>query len=132
MNEKILVVDDEKEICDLLTEYLQEKGYGVTAVSSGQDAISEMKDHVYDLHIIDIGLEGPTTGIDVIAHAVRLPRKPKILIISGTSKYVLGPLVDKEGVGMWVDQVLEKPRDLTPDRFLSVVEKVLASSENPA
>ncbi len=56
MNEKILVVDDEKEIADLLEFYLQNEGFIVTKKYNGQDAFNEIKKQSFDLALLDIML----------------------------------------------------------------------------
>lgn len=56
MNEKILVVDDEKEIADLLEVYLKNDGYLVYKFYSGTDALRCIKETELDLAILDIML----------------------------------------------------------------------------
>lgn len=54
--EKILVVDDEYEIADLLEFYLQNEGYKVIKVNNGKDAIRVIDSYDIDLAILDIML----------------------------------------------------------------------------
>ncbi|UTY38607.1 VanR-ABDEGLN family response regulator transcription factor [Allocoprobacillus halotolerans] len=56
MNEKILVVDDEKEIADLLEFYLTNEGFEVYKLNNGQDALSCIDNHPIDMAILDIML----------------------------------------------------------------------------
>lgn len=56
MMERILVVDDENEIADLLEFYLKNEGYEVIKVNSGKDAIRVIDSHDIDLAILDIML----------------------------------------------------------------------------
>ncbi len=53
---RILVVDDEKEIADLLEFYLQNEGYEVIKVNTGGDALRVIDEHDLDLAILDIML----------------------------------------------------------------------------
>lgn len=56
MNEKILVVDDEKEIADLLELYLVNDGYTVYKYNSGNAAIKCVSENEIDLAILDVML----------------------------------------------------------------------------
>ena len=54
--EKILVVDDEKNICDLLRMYLEKEGYSVVMAHNGVDAVSMFNSENPDLVLLDIML----------------------------------------------------------------------------
>ncbi len=56
MSEKILVVDDEKEIADLLELYLQNDGYAVYKFYNGADALKSIEETEFDLAVLDIML----------------------------------------------------------------------------
>ena len=56
MNEKILVVDDEKEIADLLDVYLKNDGSTVYKFYNGTDALTCLKKTLPDLAILDVML----------------------------------------------------------------------------
>ncbi len=56
MNEKILVVDDEKELSDLIEVYLQNDGYSVYKFYNGMDALKCIEEDTPDLAILDVML----------------------------------------------------------------------------
>ena len=56
MNEKILIVDDEKEITDLIEGYLKNDGYTVYKFYNGMDALKCIYETELDLAIIDVML----------------------------------------------------------------------------
>ena len=56
MNEKILVVDDEKELADLVEVYLKNDGYTVYKFYNGTDALKCIESTPLDLAILDIML----------------------------------------------------------------------------
>ena len=56
MNKKILIVDDEKEIVDLLEVYLSNDGYSVYKCYNGLEAMKCIKQSQIDLAILDIML----------------------------------------------------------------------------
>ena len=64
MNEKILVVDDEKEIADLLALYLENDGYSVQTFDNGADALKSIAEDAPDLAILDVMLPD-TDGFSV-------------------------------------------------------------------
>lgn len=64
MNEKILVVDDEKEIADLLALYLENDGYCVQTFDNGADALKSIAEDAPDLAILDVMLPD-TDGFSV-------------------------------------------------------------------
>ncbi|GEN56292.1 DNA-binding response regulator [Halolactibacillus alkaliphilus] len=56
MNEKILIVDDEKEIADLLELYLENDGYQVYKYNTGSEAVKCVEEKEIDLAILDVML----------------------------------------------------------------------------
>ena len=52
-NGKILVVDDDKNICELLGLYLENEGYNVYSVNDGESAVREFQTFQPDLVILD-------------------------------------------------------------------------------
>ena len=53
---RILLVEDEKNIRDAVTAYLERENYWVTAVGDGQEALDEFSKHHFDLVILDLML----------------------------------------------------------------------------
>lgn len=58
MKDKILVVDDEKEIADLVTFYLESENFEIVTSYSAEDALGHIKKGKFDLAILDIMLPG--------------------------------------------------------------------------
>ena len=56
MKERILVVDDEKDICDILQFNLENEGYIVDVANSGEEAM-EMLTDVHQLIILDVMMD---------------------------------------------------------------------------
>lgn len=61
---RILVVDDDPQICRLVRSILATEGYEVEDVSSGEDALKRVRSEKYDLVLLDNRLPG-LTGIEV-------------------------------------------------------------------
>ncbi len=84
MNEKksrILVVDDELSMLEILEMMLEEEGYDVTTADSGKRACSLLKTHKYDLVLCDIRL-GDINGIDVLRVAKKYYPDCVVIMIS--------------------------------------------------
>ena len=82
MLKKILVVDDNEDVGQIIREDLSENGYDITVVLSAEDAIEKIKSQHFDLLITDIILPG-MSGIELIAIVRRDYQHLKILACSG-------------------------------------------------
>ena len=81
-NLRILVVDDQKAICDIHDQFLTSAGHKVKTVDNGADAINIVKAEEFDLVLCDLAMPD-VYGIDVIKTINGLEKKPKIGIITG-------------------------------------------------
>ena len=75
-NEKILVVDDDKNICELLRLYLVKEGYGVTIANDGTAALQEFDKLHPDLVLLDVMMPG--MGGKSAARSARTTRPPSL------------------------------------------------------
>jgi two-component system, NtrC family, response regulator PilR len=62
---KILIIDDERSIRELLEIFLKKEGFGVTSASSAQEGLAQIKSSEFDLVISDIKM-GDMSGIDLL------------------------------------------------------------------
>ena len=79
-NQKILIVDDDSNICELLRMYLQKDGFDTAIASDGEQAVELAAQYNPDLILLDINL-GDGSGFDV-CKVVREKYKLPILFIS--------------------------------------------------
>ncbi len=86
MKKKILLVEDEKNLCLLYEEELKEAGYNVTAVLDADSALEKIKNHRYDLIITDIRMPGKN-GIDLITQVMALRKDVPIIINTAYQSY---------------------------------------------
>jgi PAS domain S-box-containing protein len=82
MSANILVVDDSKPICDILTLVLEDEGYVITTAYDGFEAIDEIETGQFDLAIVDVNLPG-IDGIDVLKKIKQANTETEVVIISG-------------------------------------------------
>jgi len=62
---KILIVDDDKKICDITAKYLTHAGFNVTSAFDGTSAINNLENNKFSLIILDVML-GDTTGFELL------------------------------------------------------------------
>ena len=87
MNEKILIVDDDKNMLEVLRLRVEGEGYKVTITSEERDALSKVKNEIFDLAILDLKLAG-SSGIDLMRNLHEIsPEVPVIILTAhGTIK----------------------------------------------
>ena len=106
MATKILVVDDDLNICDLLKLYFEKEGYEVKIANEGAEAISAFKIYEPDLVLLDIMLP-KKDGWQVCREIREMSSKPVIMI---TAK---GEVFDKVlGLELGADDFIVKPFDM--------------------
>ena len=79
-NSKILIVDDDRELGEMLKEFLAPDHFDVTACLSGEDGLDALQEDEFDLLILDIMLPG-MSGIDVL-RTVRQSRDIPIVMLT--------------------------------------------------
>lgn len=113
---KILVVDDEKAICDLIDLNLSSAGYHCTTVQDGLAAIDKIEQETYDLILLDVMLPG-ADGFDIMEYI----RPLGVPVIFVTAKHAVKDRV--RGLKLGADDYLVKPFDVV--ELVARVEAVL-------
>jgi two-component system OmpR family response regulator len=117
-NGHILVVDDQREICDLIQEYLSSEGfYRVSTAQDGAGMRRVMAQSPVDLVILDLILPGED-GL-TLARSIRDETSVGIIILSGKGE----PVERIIGLEMGADDYLSKP--FLPRELLARVKSVL-------
>ncbi len=101
---RILVVDDESSIRDLLVKTLALAEYDVDTASDGRSALERLRLYPYDLLIADLQMPG-IDGLSVIREAKRLKADLPVIIITGYSTETAAI----EAVNLGVSGYLTKP-----------------------
>lgn len=120
---KILVVEDEAQIRELIVRYLERDGYSVVTASTGDEAIARAKDGV-DMIVLDIMIPRPD-GLDV-TRIVRATSAVPILIVSARADEA-----DRvAGLELGADDYITKP--FPPRELLARVKALLRRSRMPS
>ena len=122
--EKILIVDDESNICELLRMYLEKGGYDTVIAHDGQTALAKFRAESPDLVLLDIMLPG-LDGWQVCREIRKTSEKPIIML---TAK---GETFDKVlGLELGADDYVTKPFDAK--EIVARVKAVLRRSGSKA
>jgi two-component system, OmpR family, alkaline phosphatase synthesis response regulator PhoP len=119
--EKILIVDDEEHIIELVELYLGKEGYRVTCALDGDAALEKFTSEKPDLLVLDIMLPG-RDGLDVLRQIRKTSDVPVIMLTAKESE------VDKVvGLELGADDYLTKP--FSPRELVARVKAVLRRSK---
>lgn len=116
---KILIVDDEKLICEEFRTVLQEEGHDVDIAFDGVTGLQKIKESPYDLVFLDV-LMPRLEGRQVFEEIKKVSRVP-VAIMSG----YMPPNKEKEVLALGATACLRKPLDLA--RVRSLVKSIEAS-----
>lgn len=100
---KILVVDDEKEIADLIEVYLKNEGYEIVKCFTGKDALGEIQSREFDLAVLDLML--PDIDGFSLCSAIREKYKYPVIMLTARTQDI-----DKiTGLTLGADDYVTKP-----------------------
>jgi general secretion pathway protein E len=118
MNDKanILIVDDDADMCETLSDILRDKGYGVVVARDGSKAVAEAGRQNFDLALIDIMMPG-MNGVETLREIQKTDPDTTTMIMTGHS--ALEGMVS-EALAAGVDGVLYKPFEI--DTIVRMIE----------
>ena len=119
---RLLVAEDEPHIRRILTTLLESSGFQLTVVTSGDQALEELRgDEFFDLALLDLLMPG-RTGLQVLQEARALPHRANLPVIILTAK---GQDVDRrKAFELGAADFITKP--FSPKKFLNRVDQILA------
>jgi two-component system, NtrC family, response regulator HydG len=122
MSKRILVIDDDTDICLLLRRFLTKNGYEVAIAHTGEDGLAMLDTFNPDLVMTDFKL-GDIDGVTILSRIkAKLPHVV-VIIITGYSDIKVAINVMKQGAYDYIT----KP--LFPDEILITLQKALAEAE---
>ena len=101
---RLLIVEDEKQICDMVAKSLYAAGYEVDTCYDGKEALECILSENYDLIVLDLNLPG-MDGMELLKELRKYNDETKVLILSAR-----GQIADKvEGLDAGANDYMEKP-----------------------
>ena len=119
MGKKILIIDDDPDICVLLGLFLEKHGYKVTTAHSGAEALAKCRESDFDAAFCDYIL-GDINGLDLLSELKRLDPWMVVLMMTGQSDIRKAVELIKAGAFDY----FSKP--LLPDEILKTLDRALA------
>ena len=125
---RVLIIDDDEELCELVAEYLSAEGYAVSSVHDGEAGLREALSGKHDLAILDVMLP-KMNGFEVLRQIREKSRIPVLMLTArgdDTERIV--------GLEIGADDYLPKPfnpRELTA-RLRAILRRVNAPGETDA
>ena len=124
--ERLLIIDDDEDLCQLLSDYLEHEGYSLDAVYSAEAAVERLEaGERWDLLILDIQMPG-ASGLELLQR-MRPRISTPVIMLTGR-----GDEIDRIlGLEMGADDYLGKP--CNPRELLARIRAVLrrATQETP-
>ena len=119
----ILIVDDEKDIRQLISDILKDEGYSTRLAANSDQAYGAINDEAPDLVILDIWLkESQHDGIDILKNVRRNNPDIPIVIISGHGNIEIAVAAIKQGAYDFI----EKPFNI--DQLMVVIGRAMETS----
>jgi len=124
--DKILIIDDDEELCELVSEYLAVEGFAIDCVNDGESGLKSALSGDYDMAILDVMLP-KMNGFDVLRN---LRAESKLPVIMLTAR---GDDMERiVGLEIGADDYLPKPfnpRELAA-RLRAILRRTVAADEN--
>lgn len=115
---KILWVDDEIELLRPHILFLEEKGYSIQPVTNADDAVSLVRQHHFDLVLLDEMMPGKD-GLAALAEMKEIdPTLPVVMVTKNEEERLM-----EDAIGSRIDDYLTKP--VNPSQILSTCKKIL-------
>jgi len=120
---RILVVDDNKDITDMVQSMLESSPYGCVAVNSGSECLNLLKTQEFDLVLLDMAMP-EMSGLDVLSRLAEddQVRSRKIVLFTASAMYTES---DLKKIREWYGAVERVQKPFTEAELLAVIDKYL-------
>ena len=111
MAKRILLVDDEEDLCETLKEELDDNGYEAEYATTGETALELINASTWDMAIVDLKLSTKVTGLEVMETLHKAQPNAIIVAISGYEDIGMRQKVERLGAR----DFFRKPNDVQID-----------------
>jgi DNA-binding NtrC family response regulator len=115
---RVLVVDDDQEICEFMETFLTKDGYEVDSLSDAEMAAETVRQGDYHLVVLDLMMP-KVDGIDVLKQIRKIDSDVAVVIFTGY------PSLDTAVQSMKLDAVDYLKKPFNPDEFREVLDRVM-------
>src|SRR4051812_43806601 len=81
MAARILMVDDDRQMCEMVEGALERRGFSVTSCQSGEDAFEQVKTHDFDVVVTDLNMRG-MDGLQLCERIVANRRDVPVVVVT--------------------------------------------------
>jgi DNA-binding NtrC family response regulator len=118
-DEKVLLIDDEKEFTEVLAERMEARGLKVTTADSGPDAIKRVTDENFDAIVLDLFMPG-MDGIETLKQLLQKNPDLQIILLTGRATVEKGV----EAIKLGAMDFIEKPAEF--EKLMELINKAAA------
>jgi DNA-binding response OmpR family regulator len=104
---RILVIDDNSAVVDILATHLRGAGYGVSSALTGDEGLKGFILARPDLVLLDITLPGEMSGIKVLKRIRAIDPASKVIMVTGNAD----PVLAREALELGATAYIDKPFD---------------------
>jgi len=119
-NEKVLLVDDEREFVEVLSERMGARGVDVDTAASGVEAVDKARQGPYDAIILDLAMPG-MDGLETLKHLLDISPDLQVILLTGYATVQKGI----EAIKLGAMDFLEKPAEIQ-----RLIEKIQQAKAN--
>jgi DNA-binding NtrC family response regulator len=107
MAEKVLIVDDDKDFLEVMSERLQTRGINVSTAERAEDALKRLERDIFDVIILDLQMPG-IDGIETLKQIKEKHEALQVIMLTGHATVEKGV----EAIKLGATDFIEKPADI--------------------
>jgi DNA-binding NtrC family response regulator len=120
MEEKVLLVDDEKDFLDALGERMANRGMNVSTTTSAKEAVKKVAEESYDAIVLDLQMP-EMDGIEALKAIKKINPDMQVILLTGHATVEKGI----EAMKLGAMDLIEKPADIE-----TIAEKIKKAQAN--
>jgi DNA-binding response OmpR family regulator len=112
---RMLIVEDEQDLCECLQEFFTMRGFSVVSAFSGEEALDQLKENPPDVILLDIILPG-LSGIEVLRRVKQLHPRARVIMVTALDQEELRQQAHLYGAAAYIT----KPFDFSDATWFPV------------